>query len=39
MTIADIEVLTLVVGAFSLFGGILAWATWDESRNSRRRNQ
>lgn len=32
----DIGILVLVVGAFSLFGGVLAWASWDESRRARR---
>lgn len=32
----DIEILVLVVGAFSLFGGVLGWASWDESRKARR---
>lgn len=32
----DIEILVLVVGSFSLFGGVLGWASWDESRRTRR---
>ena len=32
----DIEILALVVGAFSLFGCVLGWASWDEFRRTRR---
>ena len=32
----DIAFLVLVVGALSLFGGVLGWASWDESRRARR---
>ena len=32
----DIEFLVLVVGALSLFGGVLGWASWDESRRAAR---
>lgn len=28
----------LAVGAFSLFGGVLAWASWMEYREKRRRS-
>ena len=35
MQIADIEILILVVGAMSLFGGMLGWACWDETRRTR----
>lgn len=28
--------LALVIGVFSLFGGVLGWASWDESRRARR---
>ena len=31
----DIEILVLIIGAFSLFGGVLGWASWDESRRAR----
>ena len=31
----DIEILALIIGAFSLFGGVLGWASWDESRRER----
>ena len=37
MTANDIAFLTLVVGALTLFGGVLGWASWDESRNNRKR--
>jgi len=36
MQVNDIEILALVVGAFSLFGCVLGWASWDESRRARR---
>jgi len=32
----DLEIVVLVVAAMSLFGGVLGWATWDESRRMRR---
>jgi hypothetical protein len=35
MQTADIEILILVVGAMSLFGGVLGWACWDETRRIR----
>lgn len=28
-----------IVAAFSIFGGVLAWASWDESRRQRRQRQ
>jgi hypothetical protein len=28
----------LAVGAFSLFGGVLAWASWMEYREKKQRN-
>lgn len=31
--------LVLVIFAFSLFGGVLAWASWDESRRNRKLRQ
>jgi hypothetical protein len=36
MQVQDIEILALVIGSFSLFGGVLGWASWDESRRARR---
>lgn len=36
MAVTDIAFLALVVGALTLFGGVLGWASWDESRRSRR---
>jgi hypothetical protein len=36
MTMTDIEIVVLVVSAFSLFGGVLGWASWDESRRTRK---
>ena len=35
MQTADIEFLILVVAALSLFGGVLGWASWEESRRTR----
>jgi hypothetical protein len=36
MAIHDLEVVVFIVGAFALFGGMLGWASWDESRRARR---
>lgn len=36
MQLKDIEIVVLVVTAMSLFGGVLGWASWDESRRLRR---
>lgn len=36
MQVNDIEIVALVVAAMSLFGGVLGWASWDESRRARR---
>ena len=35
MATNDIAFLVLVLSAFSLFGGVLAWASWMESRANR----
>jgi hypothetical protein len=32
MPISDIIFLSLIVGAFTLFGGALGFASWEESR-------
>ena len=32
MTTNEIAFLALVIGAFTLFGGVLGWATWQEAR-------
>jgi hypothetical protein len=37
MAISDFALLTLIVGAFTLFGGVLAWASWDETHRKGRR--
>lgn len=37
MTTNDIAILALAVGAFTLFGSVLGWATWEEGRNNRKR--
>ena len=29
---SETALLVLIVSAFSLFGGVLAWATWENSR-------
>jgi len=37
MSVEDFAFLALVVGALSLFGGVLAWASWMEGREKRRK--
>jgi hypothetical protein len=37
MPIHDIIVLSCIVGTFLLFGGILGWASWDESHRESRK--
>jgi hypothetical protein len=39
MTLEGMEFVVLAVGALTLFGGVLAWASWDESRRLRRKRQ
>jgi hypothetical protein len=39
MTTSDIEFLVLAVGALSLFGSVLAWASWMEARDDKRKRQ
>lgn len=34
MTVHELAFLALIVGALTLFGGTLGWATWMESRNA-----
>lgn len=34
MTTVELGYLALIVGALTLFGGALAWASWTESRNA-----
>jgi hypothetical protein len=36
MTVENVAFLALVIGALSLFGGVLAWASWMEERETRR---
>jgi hypothetical protein len=36
MSAQEISFLVLVVGALVLFAGVLGWASWIESRNTRR---
>lgn len=38
MSAGDVGFLSLVIGALSLFGGVLAWASWMESRESKRKS-
>jgi hypothetical protein len=35
----ELAFLALIVGALTLFGGTLAWATWAESRDASRHRQ
>lgn len=35
MQVKDIEIVVFVVTVMSLFGGVLGWASWDESRRAR----
>jgi hypothetical protein len=37
MTTAEIAFLAIVVGAWALFGGVLAWASWMEGRETKAR--
>lgn len=32
---SETAMLALIISAFSLFGGVLAWATWDYSRTEK----
>ncbi len=34
MTASDIGILVFFAGVFALFGGVLGWASWDESRTA-----
>lgn len=34
MTTMELGYLALIVGAFTLFGGVLAWSSWMESRDA-----
>jgi hypothetical protein len=36
MTTMEMGYLAQIVGALTLFGGALAWASWTESRNASR---
>jgi uncharacterized membrane protein len=38
MPVESIAFLALVIGALSLFGGVLAWASWMEWRQDRRKS-
>ena len=39
MPTSDIALLTFIVSAFTLFGAVLAWASWDESRRNNRQSR
>lgn len=34
----EVSFVILALGAFSLFGGVLAWASWMESREKKHRD-
>lgn len=34
---SETAMLVLIISAFSLFGGVLAWATWDYSRTEKQK--
>lgn len=36
MTTAGFEFVILVISALILFGGVLGWASWEESRAARK---
>ena len=36
MTAMEMGFLALIVGALTVFGGVLAWASWMESRGASR---
>ena len=36
MTTGGLEFLALVIGALSLFAGVLGWASWMEGRDKKR---
>lgn len=36
MTTGEIGMLTLIIGALTLFGGVLGWASWQEARQRRK---
>lgn len=36
MTVSDMGMLALIVGAFVFFGATLGWASWMESRRPRK---
>jgi len=33
----ETAILILIISAFSLFGGVLGWATWDYSRTEKQK--
>ena len=39
MSGAELAFLGLVVAALTLFGGVLGWASWEETRASRKKER
>jgi len=39
MTKSGLEFVVFVIGALSLFGGVLGWASWMEWRDNKRKRQ
>ena len=39
MSTTDLEFVIFVVAAFTLFGGVLGWASWEESCAARRKRK
>ena len=39
MTASSIGLLVFFVSVFAIFGGVLGWASWDETRTARRKKQ
>ena len=39
MSGGEMAFLGMVVGALTLFGGVLAWASWEETRASRKKGR
>jgi hypothetical protein len=39
MALQDMLILGGVIGAFTLFGGVLGFASWEETRDRRRRER
>ena len=39
MSLHEVGFLVFIVSAFSLFGGVLGWASWEETRLARRKQK